>query len=340
LVTMSKLLDLLLFVFIMALHLRGVPGHGNMVMPHTWMDVGGKIGAGGGLEGSCTAGWNLPGLGQIFRGSSCYWFTNYTFIPGEPTLEPDMYTYEDYYWFFFENPWRAPGSAPVHSPCGVAGGNPRGCPEGKPQGDAFFDCEGGGYSYGPRAEDYEFKDYKTTEWRAGTEVEAMWSQIANHGGGYSYRLCKLPEEGKSALTEECFQKTPLAFAGDMQWVQYGNDVNNRTEFRANRTTHGTFPEGSQWTKNPIPACSGPDGGSAFNDDSCPQGTQFPPPAPGLFGYGQSHVGNVYTFFDYSVVDKLEVPADLTPGEYVLSFRWDCEQTPQIWSTCASIQIVP
>ena len=30
------------------------------------------------------------------------------------------------------NPWRSPGSAPIFSPCGVAGGNPNGCPEGGP----------------------------------------------------------------------------------------------------------------------------------------------------------------------------------------------------------------
>ena len=32
-----------------------------------------------------------------------------------------------------------------------------------------------------------------------------WGILANHGGGYSYRLCRVGEQ----LTEECFQKTPL-----------------------------------------------------------------------------------------------------------------------------------
>ena len=31
--------------------------------------------------------------------------------------------------FFSQHPWRAPGTAPLHSPCGVAGGNPQGCPK-------------------------------------------------------------------------------------------------------------------------------------------------------------------------------------------------------------------
>ena len=29
-----------------------------------------------------------------------------------------------------------------------------------------------------------------------------------------------------------------------------------------------------------------------------------------------------------------------PGEYVLSFRWDCEQTPQIWAGCSDIISAP
>jgi hypothetical protein len=26
------------------------------------------------------------------------------------------------------------------------------------------------------------------------------------------------------------------------------------------------------------------------------------------------------------------------GSFVLSFRWDCEQTPQVWSSCADIEV--
>ena len=61
---------------------------------------------------------------------------------------------------------------------------------------------------------------------------------ANHGGGYSYRLCKIPEEGKSGLTEECFQKMPLRFASNEQYVQTGYDRTTRRKFTANRTTTG------------------------------------------------------------------------------------------------------
>ena len=36
----------------------------------------------------------------------------------------------------------------MFSPCGVAGGNPDGCPVGGPPGE----CPGGGFGYGPAAE--------------------------------------------------------------------------------------------------------------------------------------------------------------------------------------------
>merc|ERR1712000_215457 len=41
--------------------------------------------------------------------------------------------------------------------------------------------------------------------------------------------------------------------------------------------------------------------------------------------------------DYQIVDLVKVP-DVPPGDYVFSFRWDCEQTPQIWSQCADVRI--
>lgn len=39
-----------------------------------------------------------------------------------------------------------------------------------------------------------------------------------------------------------------------------------------------------------------------------------------------------------VVDKLVAPAE--PGNYLLQWRWDNEQTPQIWTTCADITVQP
>jgi hypothetical protein len=43
-------------------------------------------------------------------------------------------------------------------------------------------------------------------------------------------------------------------------------------------------------------------------------------------------------FRLSIVDQIIVPAYIRPGKYVLGFRWDCEETAQIWSTCSDIEI--
>merc|ERR1711872_381319 len=259
-----------------------VSGHANMVWPHTWFDQGGYIGMTPGLQ--CAAG--NPG--------ACMWFTNYTFIPGYPSSPDDMRTFQDMYiegmgnydWTT-KNPWRAPGTAPLYSPCGVAGGNPDGSPVGGPEGD----CPGGGFGYGPAAEFVEFPGVVTTEWKLGGTGEVGWGIIANHGGGYSYRLCKVPE-------------------------------------------------GSQWTKNPIPACNSMDGGWFESGPLCPDsGPQFTPPAPGLLGYGENYLAPGAADFLFTIMDRVVVPTGIVPGDYVLSFRWDCEQTSQIWNACSSIRIV-
>ena len=42
---------------------------------------------------------------------------------------------------------------------------------------------------------------------------------------------------------------------------------------------------------------------------------------------------------YAIEDTLVVPDDIPPGDYVLGWRWDCEMTSQVWSSCADITIV-
>eukprot|EP01045_Picozoa_sp_COSAG04_P012351 COSAG04_NODE_829_length_10018_cov_8.211312_1_plen_208_part_00 len=48
----------------------------------------------------------------------------------------------------------------------------------------------------------------------------IWQILANHGGGYQYRLCPADEPG--GLTEECFFRTPLAFNPAKQAIQWTN----------------------------------------------------------------------------------------------------------------------
>merc|ERR1719440_1405125 len=86
------------------------------------------------------------------------------------------------------------------------------------------------------------------------------------------------------------------------------------------------------------------------------------PLDGLYGYGMGHCTSItnkqkngtftpgetggapdehdfwFARFNFNIVDKVQIPEDLVPGKYLLSFRWDCEQTPQIWTNCADVTI--
>jgi len=325
-----------------------VAGHGNMVWPPTWFDKNGDIGL---------------ASGGFMKNDIIMWFSNWTFIPGEATLDPSLYTVPDYHgdaymewqrahclislgldydvckaWYPIDpakNPWMAPGSAPVFSPCGWGGGNPMGC---RPQdSQESEECQGGGYSFGPDSRDLAWPNTVYTDWERGTRAEVGWGMIANHGGGYSYRLCKVVDDHPGDVTEECFQKTPLRFGSENSWVQYGWDESSRVVFKANRTTVGTFPSGSEWTMNPIPVCNSNVMG--WLDPTCPDGTEFPPRGPGLYGTGEHVETGGNPDFQWTLMDEVEVPMDIEAGEYVLSFRWDCEATPQIWNSCSNINIV-
>merc|ERR1712166_620842 len=257
------------------------------------------------------------------------------------------------------NPWRSPGWGPILSPCGIAGG-----------GDTYHPENGAlppkGVPQGKDGLTLPISDIKT-EWAHGTLVEVAWSVHANHGGGYAYRLCPKTEEP----TEECFAANTLKL-NDESYIQYGADRSNRTAFSTYRITEGTYPAGSQWTRNPIPACGDSSGGEGCAEEwgepaplcateeerdgrgfICTEPPMFEPPLPGLFGYGWSAcfdgTGNGTSLcseedqkahedlFKFNIIDELVVP-DLPVGDYWLSFRWDCEQTPQIWAQCGDVTI--
>jgi len=310
-----------------------VVGHGNMAWPPTW------------LEGQAEVPSELESYKTCSTGS-CMWFNNLTMIDIPPTIAADspLRTYNityNGYDIFTMTPWRAPGYAgPIFSPCGVQGGNPYGCPPNDPNGK---DCPGGGFGFGIDARkaymDGAFRP-QVTNWKRGSVQDVLWNIKANHGGGYAYRLCKVPPAGVIGVTEACFQRGHLEFDGDSSWAQWGPDFKNRTEFQALRTSEGTWPKGSQWTKNPVAPCRNVDGGAlSETNDECKnnKGFMFDPPAPGLHGFGEYAPGYASTF-GFNIVDKVKVPSDIPLGNYVLSFRWDCEQTTQVWTTCSDIKI--
>jgi hypothetical protein len=84
-------------------------------------------------------------------------------------------------------------------------------------------------------------------------VEAEWSIYANHGGGYSYRLCKKVEG--QPMTEECYQQGHLDFATDTTEIRYTDSSVKPFLINATTTSEGTYPLKSQWRKNPIPMCN-------------------------------------------------------------------------------------
>lgn len=224
------------------------------------------------------------------------------------------------------HPWRAPGSAPVLDACGVAGGfrrNNEG-PGGHPPP---------GHNWGDRGSELPAAEAKA-RWTVGSTVRVSWGIAANHGGGYQYRLCPKSEQ----LTEECFQRTPLPFAGSRQILLLGNGTS--VEIEATRVSSGTVPEGSTWTMNPVPACGDAVPGTYGRPCTFPQ---FPPP-PGCDEtcWGDSdetlRAGHRHAVTP-QIVDLLQLPAALAPGDYVLGWRWDCEQTPQVWSSCSDVAIV-
>lgn len=233
--------------------------------------------------------------GQIL--GQCSFYSNGVQIPGAPTIPFDSAlvtigctgknrTID----CTSTHPWRAPGSAPVLSPCGLNSG-------GRPGRDH---TDGRDLPPVPNAD--------RAVWEIGTLVEVGWAIFANHRGGYSWRLCPADED----LTEECFQKHPLQFAGIETALQFTNG--SRQTVNAMRTTVGTTPKFSQWTRNPIPRAS--------------DGPGFPFPIDGLRSDNA----------DYSLVDKVLVP-DVSPGNWILGWRWDCEESPQVWQGCADITIV-
>lgn len=328
----------------MAALLRFVPSqsHGVMTLPESTRQHGSLAKA-----GSC-------------EDYECFWFSHLVEIPGEPTVNEEAFrTFNIHvssgaHDWSRKNPWRAPGTAPVFgSGCGSAGGG------------SAASIEAAAYSPPGVAQGTDGTQLPAREpavWRQGAVEEVAWAITANHGGGYSYRLC--PADGN--VTEACFQRHMLRFVGDKHWIQYGNltlangSVLKMPRFEIPRVLvrRGTHPAGSEWARNPIPSCLVCDQAMCDKHDlacaqacsgdglvACPPSmTQFPEPLPGLNGFVPTWGNNIkkkldWGSFPFSIVDQVAVPDDLPKGDYLLSWRWDCEQSSQVWQNCADVRVV-
>ena len=96
-----------------------------------------------------------------------------------------------------------------------------------------------------------------------------------------------------------------------------------------KSSNGTTPAGSEWARNPIP---GKDG------DPFPAPCQDCETCAGKPGVQDPSGCHRLALHNFSIIDTIRVP-DLPVGNYVLSWRWDCEVNPQVWNNCADISIV-
>lgn len=220
--------------------------------------------------------------------------------------------------FTYFSPWRAPGSAGVFDACGMAGGRPGG---GGAHGATYKDTV---YA---KAGDLGSKVLPrmptNTTWQAGSVVEVSWGITANHGGGYQYRLCPASEE----LTEECFQRRPLAFVGQQRF-RWGGPKGKQMFFNGTYVSEGTIPKGSTWAKNPIPR------NFAFK----PICNEVPKCGDGSIE-SKCLCSGMWGPYDLEIVDTVQLPDDLEPGDWVLGFRNDCEESNQVWNSCSDVTIV-
>merc|ERR1712212_867479 len=212
----------------------------------------------------------------------------------------------------YRNPWAAPGQAPsLGGGCGVFGGNPLGCPAGKDTRPPGSQCgqdepigrgKRGTSSFGTDARLFDFPQMITTEWQVGSIQDVVWTSSGAHRGGYTYRLCKMPEGGRTAIEEECFPKNVLEFATNFTMIKAVGGKYGKGEwekFEQTDLSEGTYPEGSVWR---------------------PVG---------------KYVKSELTLRKDSVV----VPSTLAPGDYVLGWRWDGSGGKQVWVSCASMRLV-
>merc|ERR1712010_402087 len=304
--------------------LASVSAHGGMMWPPTWQDGFGRpiealtndsvfsepivLDPNSGRAVKDIKSWLTDqaytgGVGDQFKGIGPVTNDNNKNLPPADRCRGNCVKYR--------NPWAAPGQAPsLGGGCGVFGGNPLGCPaneDARPPGSACGQEKPigrgmrGTSSFGTDARLFDFPQMITTEWQIGSIQDVVWTSTGSHRGGYTYRLCKMPEGGRTAITEECFTKNVLEFATSFTMIK-GMNKNGKgkwEKFEQTDLREGTFPEGSVWRP----------------------------------------VGRKLKSSTTLRKDSVVVPSTLAPGDYVLGWRWDGAGGNQVWVSCASMRLV-
>jgi len=235
--------------------------------------------------------------------------------------------------FYFYSPWRAPGYAPVIDSCGSAGGRLPG------QGAGGYGAEYVNTTHAKIGDlgsvSLPGRDTGVT-WEAGAMYQVAWTSQANHGGGYSYRLC--PES--SSLNEDCFNRAPLKMVGksSLRWGGVGGRV---LEYDPVDVTQGT-KAGVHWRKNPIPRAwktKTGEWGQGSNHNQSGIGFQPVCDDDGMDRQGltQSCTGE-WGPYNLEIMDHVMIPSNLNAGKWVLNWRLDCEESNQIWQSCSDVAI--
>ena len=187
------------------------------------------------------------------------------------------------------NPWFAPGHAPIADVCGILGGwtysNAQDYVAGPGNYEKFHKGEVGGtnvhlpsvnnsipagtsgtavllHDLDTKMMNAQGSNYLTNTnsvWKSGDVQEVSHTLVANHGGGFQYRICPVDNLLNHTISEDCFEA--LEFVGDTSWFQY-TDANFQYKsipFTAVRVsdanTAGVLPKGSTWTQVGLPACA-------------------------------------------------------------------------------------
>ena len=144
------------------------------------------------------------------------------------------------------------------------------------------------------------------------------------------------------LCAPLFQKAPPGLA-----VQFQKSIETTSEWLILETAH--------WKTLSCCCCTLDRGKCSQAKDDC---INFPTPCPdidkGWYGGNSTHMPTQFYPPDDNrhegwcsgdwtlgmISDKVVIPEDIKPGKYVVSWRWDCEETAQVWQNCADVNILP
>lgn len=160
-------------------------------------------------------------------------------------------------------------------------------------------------------------------YKAGDVIDIEWcvSNNADHGGLYSYRICSndelvgkfidpnyTPNDTEMTLLEECFQAGVLK-CSDVP----GQDCNIHPDCVGTGWGCDSQDVADSWF-----ACGPKDSGRCASKS---------------VGYCYTHEG------DGSILrNQVKLPEKVS-NHTLLGFRWDCEDTGQLWLHCADIELI-